>query len=178
MAIFVRPWLYWVPAALPFLGLGRTTFPTRIRLRRLSGLQAGLLRSWRFRLAESNRGRAETAAYFMRRAAVSIRERRSASVAAAADRRGDARERRGSTSPLKNAAWARASPIRRRSTRFPRCGPPSPVSAFRRPGRLSERLLTLPTHHWLSEQGQARDRGIVPRSVQPHDSRCRLLVRR
>ena len=65
--IFVRPWLYWVPAAMPFLGLGRTTFPTRIRLRRLSGLQAGLLRSWRSRLAESNRRRAETAAYFRRR---------------------------------------------------------------------------------------------------------------
>src|SRR5205085_11848261 len=55
MGIFVRPSLYWIPAALPFLGLGRTVFPRHIVLRRLSGMHAGLLRNWRRRLAEANR---------------------------------------------------------------------------------------------------------------------------
>src|SRR6185436_3231003 len=35
MAVFIRPWLYWIPAALPFLGLGRTVFPKQVRLKRL-----------------------------------------------------------------------------------------------------------------------------------------------
>src|SRR5438045_5006105 len=70
MAIFIRPSLYWIPAALPWLGLGRTIFPKQVRLRRLAGMQAGLLRNWRRRLAESNRVRAATASYFSRRLAI------------------------------------------------------------------------------------------------------------
>lgn len=62
MAVFIRPALYWIPAALPFLKLGQTCFDTDFPMRRLSGLQAGLLRHWRSRLAESNQVRAATAA--------------------------------------------------------------------------------------------------------------------
>src|SRR5262249_22012510 len=61
MTLFIRPSLYWIPAALPFLGLGRTVLPKQIPLRRLSGLQAGFLPSWRARLAASNKARAATA---------------------------------------------------------------------------------------------------------------------
>jgi perosamine synthetase len=64
LAVFIRPSLYWIPSALPFLRLGQTVFPKRIRLRRLSGLKAGLLRNWRESLATANRVRSETAAYF------------------------------------------------------------------------------------------------------------------
>ena len=152
MAIFVRPWLYWVPAAVPFLGLGRTTFPTRIRLRRLSGLQAGLLRSWRSRLADSNRGRAETAAYYMRRlpsrfaddsprpwlrlpiVAASPRER--ARVYSASQERG------------LGLSLAYPAPI----NEIPEMRPAFAGQRFPSARRLSERLLTLPTHHWLSEK--------------------------
>ncbi len=152
MAIFVRPWLYWVPAAMPFLGLGRTTFPARIRLRRLSGLQAGLLRSWRSRLAESNRGRAETAAYFVRRlpfqftnddprpwlrlpiVAASARER--ARVYSASQKRG------------LGLSLAYPAPI----NEIPEMRPTFAGQRFPSARTLSERLLTLPTHHWLSEK--------------------------
>jgi perosamine synthetase len=152
MAIFVRPWLYWVPAAMPFLGLGRTTFPARIRLRRLSGLQAGLLHSWRSRLAESNRGRAETAAYFVRRlparfanddprpwlrlpiVAASARER--ARVYSASQKRG------------LGLSLAYPAPI----NEIPEMRPTFAGQRFPSARTLSERLLTLPTHHWLSEK--------------------------
>jgi dTDP-4-amino-4,6-dideoxygalactose transaminase len=55
MAVFIRPALYWLPAALPFLRLGETVFPEHVTIRRMSGMQAGLLRSWQTRLRVSNR---------------------------------------------------------------------------------------------------------------------------
>ena len=61
IAAFVHPSTYWVPAAVPALGLGQTVYPSDIRLHRMSGWQAGLLRHWRERLAESNRLRARAA---------------------------------------------------------------------------------------------------------------------
>jgi len=61
MAIFIRPRLYWIPAALPFLHLGETVFPREVPVRRLSGIKAGILRNWQNRLARSNRIRSETA---------------------------------------------------------------------------------------------------------------------
>jgi dTDP-4-amino-4,6-dideoxygalactose transaminase len=55
MAVFIRPALYWLPAALPFLRLGETFFPAHVTIRRMSGMQAGLLRCWQRRLRVSNR---------------------------------------------------------------------------------------------------------------------------
>jgi perosamine synthetase len=66
MTIFIRPGLYWIAAALPFLRLGQTIFPKDIPMRRLSGMKAGLMRNWSSRLARSNNLRSETAAYFTR----------------------------------------------------------------------------------------------------------------
>ena len=50
LTLFIRPRLYWIPAALPWLRLGETIFPKEIPLARLSGMKAGLLRHWRTRL--------------------------------------------------------------------------------------------------------------------------------
>lgn len=57
-----RPWLYWMPASLPFLGIGETRYDTTFSLNRLSGSQAGLLRNWRRRLPNLNETRVENAA--------------------------------------------------------------------------------------------------------------------
>jgi perosamine synthetase len=67
LAIFIRPRLYWIPAALPFLRLGETVFPRRISVRRLSGIKAGALRDWAARLSRSNTLRSETAGYLRER---------------------------------------------------------------------------------------------------------------
>jgi dTDP-4-amino-4,6-dideoxygalactose transaminase len=60
MATFIRPWLYWIPEALPLLGLGTTVFPQDVPVKRLSGFKAGVLRNWRSYLARSNDNRSNT----------------------------------------------------------------------------------------------------------------------
>jgi perosamine synthetase len=151
MTIFIQPWLYWIPAALPFLGLGRTVFPKQIPLRRLSGMQAGVLRNWRLRLAASNQGRAATAAYFSRQ--LSLQRPHDGAhaylrlpiIASTAQEK----ERLYAVSQKRGLGLAVAYPT-------PVSEIPEIRSAFegrRFPGALtvSQRLLTLPTHQWLSD---------------------------
>jgi dTDP-4-amino-4,6-dideoxygalactose transaminase len=67
MVFFIRPALYWFPAGLPFLKLGQTLYHENFPVKRLSGVKVGLLRNWRTRLEKSNRLRVEAAADFIRR---------------------------------------------------------------------------------------------------------------
>jgi dTDP-4-amino-4,6-dideoxygalactose transaminase len=155
MTAFIRPDLYWIPAAVPFLGLGRTIFPKKIRVARLSGMKAGLLRDWRSHLARSNKGRSETAGYFSRQLQVR-----------AAD---------GSSVPYLRFPIVLSTP-KARETLYARsqkrglglsAGYPTPVSdipdirlsfdsrQFPAARRVAQRLLTLPTHHWLSEKDKS-----------------------
>jgi dTDP-4-amino-4,6-dideoxygalactose transaminase len=153
MAIFIRPWLYWIAAGLPLLRLGRTIFPTQVAIARLSGLQAGVLRHWKVRLAESNRIRSETAGDLARRLA-------SRSTGALAPH-----------PYLRLPVFARS--IGDKARLFARAQAwalglspayPTPVNeiaeiraAFegqRFPSArwVADRLVTLPTHHWVSEK--------------------------
>ncbi len=67
MSLFIRPQLYWIPAALPFLKLGRTFFDSRFPVTRLSPMQAGLCIDWRRRLETAMSVRKKQAAMFCRR---------------------------------------------------------------------------------------------------------------
>ncbi len=155
MTTFIRPHLYWIPAALPFLGLGRTIFPKRIRIARLSGMKAGLLRDWRSRLARSNKLRSDTAGYFSRQLQV----------------------RAADGSPVPYLRFPIILPTSKaRETLYARsqkrglglsAGYPTPVSdipdirfsvsarQFPSARRVSQNLLMLPTHHWLSEKDKS-----------------------
>lgn len=53
----IRPGLYWLPAGLPFLGLGETHFDLAFPVQRMDGSRAGLLLTWRQRLERSNEER-------------------------------------------------------------------------------------------------------------------------
>jgi hypothetical protein len=64
LAVFIRPSLYWLPAGLPFLGLGETIFTPEFPVNGLSGVRAGLMRNWRKRLEKSNQRRKENGEYF------------------------------------------------------------------------------------------------------------------
>jgi perosamine synthetase len=64
MSVFIRPSLYWLPAGLPFLKLGETVFHKDFPIEKLSKKKAGILRHWQNRLDRSNRTRAETAIYW------------------------------------------------------------------------------------------------------------------
>jgi dTDP-4-amino-4,6-dideoxygalactose transaminase len=72
MSVFVRPSLFWIPAAMPWLRLGETIFPTHIDIGRLSRVHRALLEDWRQRLTESNGVRAELAAEFAERLSLDL----------------------------------------------------------------------------------------------------------
>jgi dTDP-4-amino-4,6-dideoxygalactose transaminase len=57
LELFVRPSLYWFPAGLRFLRLGETFFYRDFPIKKLSGMQAGVLTGWRARLENSNEAR-------------------------------------------------------------------------------------------------------------------------
>lgn len=51
---FIRPQLYWLPAGLPFLGLGETRFYRDFPVERMANARAGTLSGWRRRLEMTN----------------------------------------------------------------------------------------------------------------------------
>ncbi len=57
ISVLIRPQFYWLPARLPFLGIGETHYSTDFSLERMSGAQAGLLVSWLEKSAGMNRAR-------------------------------------------------------------------------------------------------------------------------
>lgn len=57
----LQPNMYWVPAGLPFLGLGETIFYPDFPVHRMDGIRMALLLSWKNRLERSNTNRAEVA---------------------------------------------------------------------------------------------------------------------
>ena len=67
MSLFIRPRLYWVPAAIPFLKLGRTVFDPHFPVEKLSPAQAGLCSTWRKRLEKAMSIRKEQAAELCRK---------------------------------------------------------------------------------------------------------------
>ncbi len=65
MTILIHPRAYWFPAGLSFLGLGETIYDPTFSIRRLDGLRAGLLKTWRRRLEDSSEERARHADLYL-----------------------------------------------------------------------------------------------------------------
>jgi perosamine synthetase len=57
--------LYWLPAGLPFLRLGETTFDTDFRICRMDEVRAHQLQGWEHRLALANQERAARAGWLI-----------------------------------------------------------------------------------------------------------------
>ncbi|HET9359372.1 MAG TPA: DegT/DnrJ/EryC1/StrS family aminotransferase [Vicinamibacterales bacterium] len=151
MAVFIRPSLYWVPAAMPFLRLGETIFPKDVPLRLLSGLKAGFLRHWRRRLHDSIQIRSETAADFSRQLSLHpvhgpahpyLRLPVLAATPGDKDRIHALSRRLGLGMSV--AYPTSVNEIRQISAAFH-------GREFPNAKRVAEHLLTIPTHHWLSE---------------------------
>lgn len=66
MTIFIHPRLYWFPAGLPFLRLGETVFHTDFPIKKFSSMKAGLLRDWKRRLERSHQVRLTTSSLYKR----------------------------------------------------------------------------------------------------------------
>ena len=65
MRLAIHPLLYWLPAGLPFLGLGETIYDPHFVIHKMDGMRAGLLGGWEKRLRVSNDGRADRARRYM-----------------------------------------------------------------------------------------------------------------
>lgn len=65
MTFLIHPRAYWFPAGLPFLGLGETVFDPAFPVWRLDGIRAGLLRTWKQRLEQSNEDRMRHAQQYL-----------------------------------------------------------------------------------------------------------------
>ena len=152
MAFFIRPRLHWVPAALPFLGLGTTEFPRTISLRRLSGFKAGLLRNWRRHLVRSNRMRSAAAADLRRRLHMS-----SSSASARPLLRlpvlapnPDEKQKLYLASKARGLGVSAAYPTS--IDEIPELRAAVGERTFPSAADVASRLVTLPTHQWLLEQ--------------------------
>ena len=152
MAVFSRPGLYWIPASLPFLGLGRSVYPKRVRLARLSSVSVALLRNWQARLRQAHRACARTSGDLGKRLGLALPHgpahpylRLPILVA---------------TPEMRDALYAQS---RRAGFGMSRAYP-TPVSDIPELAHLfagqrfpsarivSLHILTVPTHHWLTEQ--------------------------
>ena len=70
--VLLHPLLYWLPAGLPFLGLGETKYDETFPIYRMSNLGAGLLFSWKSRLDRANRSRFHNSRLFLERLPASV----------------------------------------------------------------------------------------------------------
>jgi perosamine synthetase len=161
MTVFIRPHLYWIPAALPFLRLGQTLYPREIPRKRLSGVKAGVLRDWQSHLARSNRIRSETAAYFSQRLPLEIAHEPShpylrLPVLVASPKE---RERIFALSQEHGLGLSLAYPTP--INEIPEIRAAFAGQRFASAQRVAECLLTIPTHHWLAE----RDRRAIAECV-------------
>jgi dTDP-4-amino-4,6-dideoxygalactose transaminase len=154
LALFVRPRLFWIPAALPFLKLGRTLYPREIPLAGLSGTKAGLLRKWRRRLAWSNGVRSRTAAALGEALHLAPAQepvpylRVPVLAASAAERK---RIQALGQSRGLGISPAYPTPVHEiQELKHAFAGQHFPSAQ-----RVAERLLTLPTHHWLERRDVA-----------------------
>jgi perosamine synthetase len=152
MMVFVRPWLYWIPAALPFLRLGTTVFPREVRIGRLSGFKAGTLKNWRSRLTESNHARS--------RAADDLRRRVPAGLSAPSSHPllrlplltngANEKERLYCESKRRGLGLSPAYPTA--LDQIPTIRVVLEGRQYPAATRVASQLLTLPTHRWLREK--------------------------
>jgi len=152
MAIFIRPTLYWLPSGMPSLKLGETKFCKDFPIKRLSGMKAGLLLDWQDRLVQSNDARIRTATFFKKW--LRIKAIRNVPIPylrfPILMNNREERDNVYSLSQKKGLGVSLQYPtavneIAELSTTFG-------GKSFPAAKELSERLLTIPTHHLLSER--------------------------
>ena len=156
MSLFINPSLYWFPAGLPFLKLGKTVFYTDFPVKKFSGMQAGLLNNWQKSLEETNQIRRENAAYFCERLGLRLRLRLSNGSSIPYLRlpvmvnETETKERIFSRSERNGLGISRMYPtaineIEEIKHQFD-------GMVFPSAGKVAERLLTIPTHQFLTER--------------------------
>jgi hypothetical protein len=163
MTIFIRPRLYWIPAALPFLRLGQTTFPKSVSVKRLSGMHAGVMHNWRTRLTQSNQSRSETAASVSRQLSLTLPHGPShpylrVPIFASSPQ---GRQRLHSLAQQRGLGMSVAYPTP--INEIPEISQMFDGKSFPSAQSVADHILTLPTHQWISE----KDRRAIAECVEP-----------
>jgi dTDP-4-amino-4,6-dideoxygalactose transaminase len=155
MAIFTRPALFWIPASLPFLGLGRTVYPRHVPVRRLSAVSAALLHDWQARLHRAHDACARASAEFGKGLGLALPHgpshpylRLPILVGTPEMRDRIYAEGRRSGFGMSRAYHTPVSEIPELAHLF--AGQRFPSARI-----VSLHILTIPTHHWLSAQDKA-----------------------
>jgi len=146
MTVFIRPTLYWFPAGLSFLELGETKYPNDIPIKKLSGIKAGLLHSWRKNLIKSNIVRKNNTKKYNKYISRKIPCLRVPILM----KNTESREKLYSNSRKKGLGLSKMYPASVNEILEIRSlfiGEQYPIAK-----KVSERLLTLPTHQYLREK--------------------------
>lgn len=166
MAALIHPHLYWIPSRMPFLKLGATVFYRDFPIKKLSGMQAALLRDWEERLDAQNLIRLDNSEFYKKRlrpdiAGNDIPYLRFPIIAAS-------REMRDRIYAASRQAGLGLSLMY-----------PSPVNrieeieerfrgmAFPEAERVAERLFALPTHQLITEKDRADICGLIEGMLSP-----------
>lgn len=161
MRIFIHPALYWFPAGLPFLGLGETKFYTDFQMFRMDDVRAHLLNGWQRRLVQANQERSSRARWLIegldlaRKGVKPIMGAGSLFLRLPVLLRG--REAKEAVCRLSREQGAGLSP------NYPATVQDIPELAGQLAGRrypgaqeVVDRLVTLPTHQFVSEQDRLK----------------------
>lgn len=65
ITVLIKPWLFWIPKSLPFLGLGETIYSLSYPILKLTPFQAGLADGWQTRLSEVQAVRKKNVALYL-----------------------------------------------------------------------------------------------------------------
>jgi dTDP-4-amino-4,6-dideoxygalactose transaminase len=170
MSIFIHPFLYWLPLRLPFLKLGQTIFYKDFPITRFSGMKAGLLWKWQDRLKLSNQIRMETGVYFTERLWLKSRQ----DVPVPYPRLPFIVDSKDIRNRIYSISYERGLGI---GLMYP-----SPINeieelksefngkVFPSASKITERLLTLPTHQFLSEKDKKEICKLFNETVSIHPS--------
>jgi dTDP-4-amino-4,6-dideoxygalactose transaminase len=162
MKVLINPWVYWLPAGLPFLKLGETEFYPNFPMARMDSVRAALLCGWPDRLAAAGKVRRQNAEILERCISAKV---------------GETISRRTEDTPsfLKLPILLKTPGMKTRlctrskqeglgiSPLYPGCIQQIPelrdqLASARVPMSqlLAERLVTLPTHHLVSPDDMKR----------------------
>jgi dTDP-4-amino-4,6-dideoxygalactose transaminase len=150
MSLFINPCLYWFPSGLSFLKLGETFFHKDFSVTRLSGMQAALLKGWCKRLEQANQTRRLNANDLIKSLGFKIGKELAINFLRLplTAQTGKARDEIISISVKRGFGISRMYPAPLNEIEDLRrsfSGQSYPAAKW-----LSERLLTIPTHHLLS----------------------------
>jgi perosamine synthetase len=152
MWLSIRPSLYWLPAGLPFLRLGETRFDREFPMRRMSGLNAGLLAGWQARLTRASHRRAMSAEDFRARLGLPHPDGPDVPYLRFPVVMGSrtARDRIYASAAERGLGMSRMYPTP--VNEIPEIADRFTGQSFPGAKLIADRLLTLPTHHLVTQQ--------------------------